>query len=127
MSSPNEIRYTDTHEWVRTEGDIVTLGITQHAVDELTDITYVEMHMAGESVSAGEPLGEIESVKATSDVYSPIAGEIIEVNEKLTDDPSLVNTDPYGEGWLVKVRVADQSGLGGLMDATSYDEKYPLS
>ena len=124
MSSPSTNRYTDSHEWLRADGDIVTMGITQYAVNELTDITYVE---PGSSINTGDSLGEVESVKATSDVFSPVAGEIIEVNEKLGDDPSLVNTDPYGEGWLLKIRVSDTSDLDSLMDADAYDEKYTLA
>lgn len=127
MSSPSDNRYTDSHEWFRTQGDIVTMGITQYAVDELTDITYVEMQEVGSTVDSGDALGEIESVKATSDVYSPISGEIIEVNGQLGDDPSLVNTDPYGEGWLLKIRVSDASALSALMDSDAYDAKYTLA
>ncbi len=127
MSSPSDNRYTDSHEWLRADGDIVTMGITQYAVNELTDITYVEMQEPGSSIDSGDSLGEVESVKATSDVFSPISGEIVEVNEKLGDDPSLVNTDPYGEGWLLKIRVSDSSALDSLMDAEIYDEKYALA
>lgn len=127
MSSPTNNRYTDSHEWIRLEDDVLTLGITAYAVNELTDITYVEMQEAGSSFDAGDSIGEVESVKATSDVYSPASGEIIEVNAKLSDDPSLLNTDPYGEGWLVKIRVSDGSGMDGLMDAEAYDSKYALA
>ncbi|MEM1423073.1 MAG: glycine cleavage system protein GcvH [Planctomycetota bacterium] len=126
MSSPTDLKYTDSHEWIRIEGDTVTLGITQHAVNELTDITYVEMKGAGEEIGAGDSVGEVESVKATSDIYSPIAGEVIGVNEGLDGDPSIVNNDPYGGGWLVKLRASDLGPADGLMDSSAYDEKYPL-
>jgi glycine cleavage system H protein len=125
MASPSDLKYTDSHEWLRVEGDIVTLGITTFAVNELTDITYVEMKGAGESIDAGDSVGEVESVKATSDIYSPVGGEIIEVNEALNDDPSLINNDAFGEGWLVKIKASDTSPADGLMDAGAYDDKYP--
>jgi glycine cleavage system H protein len=125
MSSPADAKYTQTHEWHRLSGDTVTLGITKFAVNELTDVTYVQMKPAGTKVSAGQPVGEVESVKATSDIYSAVGGEIVEVNKALSDDPSLVNTDPYGKGWLVKLKVSDAAALGGLMDAKAYDAKYP--
>ena len=123
-STPADCKYTDSHEWHKVNGDTVTIGITQFAVDELTDITYVELKSVGDSVDAGETIGEVESVKATSDIYSAIGGEIIEVNEALSDDPSLINNDPYTKGWLVKIKVADASALDDLMDKSAYDEKY---
>lgn len=124
MSSPTDRKYTDSHEWIKTEGSALTLGITQFAVDELTDVTYVQLKPAGTNIAPGESIGEVESVKATSDVYSPVAGEIIEINGALSDDPSLVNTDPFGKGWLVKLKPADTSALAGLMDGGAYDAKY---
>lgn len=126
MPSPSNCRFTESHEWFSVEGDVVTVGITQFAANELTDITYVEMQPAGTSLDAGQSVGEVESVKTTSDVYSAVAGEIIQVNEALEDDPSLINSDPFGEGWLVKIRSSDLSPLDGLMDQPSYDEKYPI-
>ena len=126
MSTPTDYKYTDSHEWSSVEGDVVTLGITQHAVNELTDITYVEMKGVGEIIGAGDSVGEVESVKATSDIYSPVAGEIIEVNEALDGDPSVVNNEPYQGGWLVKLKASDTGPADGLMDASAYDEKYPL-
>ncbi|GAB4543951.1 MAG: glycine cleavage system protein GcvH [Phycisphaerales bacterium] len=125
MSTPNDRKYTDSHEWISVDGDTVTLGITQHAVNELTDITYVEMKAPGESIDAGDSIGEVESVKATSDIYTPVAGEIVEVNEGLESDPSVINTDPYSGGWLVKIKASDLEPLDALMDAGTYDEKYP--
>ncbi|MEM1167359.1 MAG: glycine cleavage system protein GcvH [Planctomycetota bacterium] len=124
MSTPSDRRYADSHEWHKLEGDVVTLGITQFAVDELTDVTFVEMKPVGTALEAGGEVGEVESVKATSDIYAGVGGEIVEVNDKLSDDPSLLNTDPYGEGWLVKIKVADSGELDALMDQPAYDAKY---
>ncbi len=124
MPAPSDRRYTDTHEWHKLDGDTLTIGITQHAVDELTDITYVELKGAGTALGAGDSIGEVESVKATSDVYSAVAGEIVEVNGALSDDPSLINQDPYDRGWLVRLRVTEPGSLGELMDAGVYNEKY---
>ncbi len=125
MSSPTDRKYSDSHEWHKVEGDTLTLGVTKFAVNELTDVTFVQMKPAGTAVSPGKSIGEIESVKATSDVYCAAAGTIKEVNTTLGDDPSLVNSDPFGKGWLVKIRVSDPAGLSGLMDAKAYDGKYP--
>jgi glycine cleavage system H protein len=122
MSSPADRKYTDSHEWAKAEGAVVTLGVTQHAVDALTDVTYVEMKPAGTKVQAGGVIGEIESVKATSDIYSPVAGEIVEVNKALSDDPSTVNSDPYGKGWLVKIKATDTAPLNALKDSAAYDK-----
>ena len=127
MPSPAECRYSETHEWLDLDGDIVTLGITQYAADELTDVTYVEMKPRHSTVLPGETVGEVESVKATSDVYSAVGGEIIEVNQAAVDQPSLLNSDPFGEGWLVKIRTADPSPLDGLMDQETYDKRFPVS
>ena len=126
MSSPSDCRFTESHEWFRVEGDVVTLGITLYAANELTDITYVEMKPAGEQIDAGSVVGEVESVKTTSDVYSVVGGEIIEVNEALGDDPSVLNTDPYEAGWLVKIRTSDTSPINGLMDQPTYDQQHPV-
>ena len=125
MASPTDCLYTDSHEWFRKDGDIVTVGITQFATNELTDITYVEMKPAGTTISTGDALGEVESVKTTSDVYSAFNGEVIEVNEAAASDPSLLNQDPYGAGWLVKLKF-DGDGNSDLLDPTAYDSKYPL-
>lgn len=104
---------------------MIVLGLTPFAVAELTDITFVEMQGAGTQITPGDSLGEVESVKATSDVYSAVPGEITEVNEALADNPSLLNSDPYGEGWLVKIKASETGALEGLMDSGAYDEKYP--
>ncbi len=122
MSSPADRRHSESHEWFLVEGDLVTIGITTHATDALTDITYVEMKAAGTTLAAGDSAGEVESVKTTSDVYTAVAGEVAEANAAVVDDPSLVNSDPFGEGWLVRIKTADTSPLEGLMDAAAYDQ-----
>ena len=121
MGAPSDRVYAETHEWLMLDGDILTVGLTQFAADSITDVTFVEMKDAGTDVGAGDSLGEVESVKTTSDIYCPVPGEITEINEALGDDPSLVNSDPYGAGWLVKVKVSDASALDGLMNAEAYD------
>ena len=123
MATPTDRVYAETHEWHKVEGDVVTLGLTQFAVDQLTDVTYVEMQPAGFTFEAGDPIGEVESVKTTSDVYPAVAGEIVEINPAVVADPSLLNSDPYGEGWLVKIKVSDASGLEGCVDSAAYDAK----
>ncbi len=125
MTTPPECQFSESHEWYRIEGDIVTVGITQFAANELTDITYVEMQDDGTTVNIGESLGEVESVKTTSDINSAFVGEIIESNPAVVDDPSILNSDPYGNGWLVRVRV-QETGVEGLMDQETYDSKYPV-
>lgn len=121
MASPSDRHYSTTHEWHKVDGDIVTLGITQHAVDALTDVTYVQMKPAGTKIAAGTVIGEVESVKTTSDIYSAIAGEVTEVNAALADNPGLLNSDPYGKGWLCKIRMSDKAGLSTLLDSAKYD------
>lgn len=121
MSSPADRKYSDSHEWFKASGDVVTVGVTQHAVDQLTDITYAEMKPKGTSVAPGGTIGEIESVKATSDIYSAVGGEIIEVNPALAEDPGVLNSDPYEKGWLVKIRAKDLSALNALHDSKAYD------
>lgn len=121
MASPTDLRYSQTHEWFRVQGDVVTMGITQFAADQLTDVTYAAMKPAGTQVAAGGSIGEVESVKTTSDVYAAVAGEIIEANSAISADPSLVNSDPYGAGWMVRLRCKDASPLAKLMDAKAYD------
>jgi glycine cleavage system H protein len=126
MATPAECRFTESHEWIDLDGDIVTLGLTQYAADELTDVTYVEMRAVKTTILPGDSVGEVESVKTTSDVYCPVGGEIIEVNQAAIDEPSLLNTDPFGAAWLVKVRTADPSPLDGLMDHETYANRFPL-
>ena len=126
MASPSNCKFTESHEWFRVEGETVVVGITQFAANELTDVTYVQMKPSGTAIESGASLGEVESVKTTSDIYSVLAGSIVEVNTEVVKDPSLVNSDPFGKGWLVKMRAADVGKLGGLMDASTYDAKHPV-
>ncbi|MCA9271655.1 MAG: glycine cleavage system protein GcvH [Phycisphaerales bacterium] len=125
MSVPTDRRYAETHEWHKPEGDLIVIGLTQFAVDQLTDITFVEMKEAGTDFGAGDEIGEVESVKTSSGIYAGVAGEIVEVNDSLGDDPSLLNSDPFGEGWLVKVRPSASADLAALMDAQTYEAKNP--
>jgi glycine cleavage system H protein len=120
MTYPADLKYTKEHEWVRIEGDIATVGISDHAQSELGDIVYVEVETLGETVEANEVFGTVEAVKTTSDLYMPITGEVLEFNDQLTDEPELVNTDPYGDGWIVKIRIHNVAELDGLMDAAAY-------
>ncbi len=122
MSAPANRKYTKTHEWISLEGDIATFGLTDHAQSELGDITYLELPEVGDALKAGDSFGVVESVKAASDVYSPIDGEIIEVNGAAVDGPELINNSPYDDAWLVKVKVSDPSQLDGLMDTDAYNE-----
>ena len=118
MSVPGELQYTKTHEWVRMEGDTATIGITEHAQDELGDVVFVELPEEGRTLDAGEAFGAVESVKAVSDLYAPLAGEVVEVNETLGDSPEKINEDPYGDGWVLKLRV---SGEAELLSAEAYE------
>jgi glycine cleavage system H protein len=119
VSVPEELQYTRSHEWVRTEGDTATIGITDHAQEELGDIVYVELPEEGATFEAGDSFGTVESVKAVSDLYAPVGGEVTEVNEALNDNPEKINEDPYGDGWIVKLRV---SGEGDLLSAADYEK-----
>ena len=121
MSIPSDLYYTADHEWVRMEGEIATIGVTHYAQGELGDIVFVEVETEGETLEAEEVFGTIEAVKTVSDLILPITGEIIEMNEGLDDDPSLINNDPFGAGWIIKVRVSNPSDVEGLMDATAYE------
>ncbi len=121
MNTPSDRVYAESHEWHKVDGEVVTIGLTSFAVDQLTDVTFVEMQPVGTIIDAGESVGEVESVKTTSDIYSAVGGEIIEVNDALTENPEMVNADPYGDGWLVKIQIEDQGTLGDCMDATAYD------
>jgi glycine cleavage system H protein len=124
MAAPSDRVYSESHEWHKLDGDVLTLGLSKFAVDQLTDVTYAEMKPVGTKFKAGDSVGEVESVKATSDVYCAVPGEIVEVNKAVKDDPSLLNTDAYGNGWLVKIKVADKTGLAKLMDAKAYEAQY---
>ncbi len=119
---PDDLRYSKEHEWVRTEGDVATIGITQFAQDQLGDVVFVELPEKGASVRQHASLGVVESVKAASDVYAPVSGEVVERNVKVIESPELVNSSPYGDGWLVKVRMSDKAEAGALLDAAAYAE-----
>ena len=121
MTIPDDRKYTPTHEWAKIEGNIVTMGITQYAADELTDITYAELPEVGSTVTAGQPCGEIESVKATSELLCAVSGRVVETNELLREHPEYVNQDAYGKGWMIRVEAADIGPLDGLMDAAAYE------
>lgn len=118
---PAELKYADSDEWFAVAGDVVTIGITDYAQDQLNDIVYVEFKDPGDAVEASGSFGEVESVKAASELYSAVAGEIIEVNSALEDEPEVVNADPYGAGWMVKIRASSLAELEGLMDSAAYD------
>jgi glycine cleavage system H protein len=122
MPSPSDRRYTKEHEWVRVEDNMGTVGITDYAQDQLGDVVYVDLPSSGAQVKQLEKLGEIESVKAVSDLYSPVSGEVVEVNQGVNDRPELVNRSPYDEGWLVRLRLADPAELDNLLTAKQYDE-----
>lgn len=124
MPSPANCRFSESHEWFRVEGTHVVMGITKFAADELTDITYVEMKPVGTKVAVGGAVGEVESVKTTSDIYTAVAGTIVAVNADAVTDPALVNTDSFGKGWLVKLECPDTAPLAKLMDAATYDAKH---
>jgi len=122
MEFPEELQYTEEHEWILLEDDIATIGITDFAQDSLGDVVFVELPEVGSKVVAGKPFGVVESVKAVSDIYSPVTGEVVEVNEELPDTPEVVNSSPYDDAWMIKVRLADTSELDELMDAEAYQE-----
>lgn len=122
MNIPDNLRYTKDHEWIRIEGETVTVGITDHAQGELGDIVYVEFPEIGDEVSKDEPFGTIEAVKTVADLFAPISGEIIEVNSAIDDTPEAVNLDSYGKGWLVKILLSDSSEVGNLLTADDYKE-----
>ena len=122
MNVPADLLYTKNDEWVRVDGDTAHVGITDYAQDQLSDVVYVEVTLSeGESGGAGETFGAVESVKAASDVYLPIGGEILAINDMLEDTPELVNTDPYGDAWMIKIQIADAGELENLMDAEAYN------
>ena len=122
MGVPAELRYTQEHEWVKIDGDSVEVGITDFATQALGDVVYVSLPDVGATVTAGEPCGEVESTKSVSDLYSPVGGEVYEVNEELQDDPGLINADPYGVGWMFRVRAAGGAQTeAGLLSPTEYE------
>ncbi|MFQ5850288.1 MAG: glycine cleavage system protein GcvH [Candidatus Binatia bacterium] len=122
MDFPDGLKYSKEHEWVLVEDDVATVGITQYAQNELGDIVYVEFPEVGEKISKDDPFGSVESVKAVSDIYAPISGTVIEVNDALPDSPEIINEDPYGDGWMIKVQMTDMDELRDLMSPEEYAE-----
>jgi glycine cleavage system H protein len=123
MKIPDDLKFTENDEWIRLEGEIGTVGVTDYAQDQLSDVVYVEITVAvGDAISKGEMFGLIESVKAAADVYMPVAGELTEINESLVDTPELVNSDPYGAAWIVKLKISNPDELDGLYDPSAYEE-----
>lgn len=121
--NPKNLRYAKSHEWALLEGNVCTVGLTKFAVDQLTDVIYIDLPDKGDPALKGDSFGEIESVKAVSDIYSPVEGEIIEVNDKLTNDPTLVSKDPYGKGWLIKIKCEGKPSLDHLLSLEEYEKQ----
>jgi glycine cleavage system H protein len=122
MEAPPGLRYSKEHEWVAAEEAVATIGITDHAQEQLGEIVYIELPSIGEKVSKDDPFGVVESVKAVSDIYAPVSGTVLEVNEDLAESPEVVNEDPYGDGWLIKVRISDPADFDDLMDNDEYEQ-----
>jgi glycine cleavage system H protein len=122
MSVPDQLRYTPEHEWIAIEGDTATIGITDYATQALGDVVYVSLPAVGAAVTAGDPCGEVESTKSVSDLYSPVDGEVTEVNEELNDDPGLINAEPFGVGWMFRVKIAGSGEPAGLLSPADYEE-----
>ncbi|MGF1582315.1 MAG: glycine cleavage system protein GcvH [Gemmataceae bacterium] len=120
---PKSLRYSKSHEWAHLESDVCTVGITQFAVEQLTDVVYIDLPDVGDNVFNGDSFGEIESVKAVSELYSPVDGEVMEIHEQLTKDPSAVTNDPYGEGWMIKIKIEEGQNLDHLMSAEEYEKQ----
>ncbi|XHR28539.1 MAG: glycine cleavage system protein GcvH [Chthoniobacteraceae bacterium] len=120
MNVPDDLKYTETHEWIRIEGDTARIGVTDHAQEELTDVVFVELPTVGDKVAAGASIAVVESVKSAGDIYAPVSGTIVAVNEALADSPALVNTDPYGEGWLFALKLDAPEEVAKLQDAAAY-------
>ena len=120
MKLPDNLRYTQDHEWILVDGDVATVGVTDFAQGELGDIVFVEIETEGESLEKGEIFGTVEAVKTVSDLFMPVSGEVIEVNEELSDDPELVNKDPYGKGWMIRIKITNESELDELLTAEAY-------
>ncbi len=121
METPTDLKYSKEHEWVKVDGDIAVVGVTDFAQQQLTDIVFVELPEKGKKVEQNKQLAVIESVKSVSDVFSPVSGEVVEVNEKLKDNPETINKEPYGEGWIARVKLEDKGQLDGLMSAEDYE------
>jgi glycine cleavage system H protein len=122
VSAPTDLRYTRDHEWVRVDGDEATVGITQYAADQLGDIVFVELPDTGRALEEAKPFGVVESVKAVSDLFAPLTGSVTSTNEALASSPELVNSDPYGDGWMIKITVQDASEIDDLLDGSAYDD-----
>jgi len=122
MDFPKELKYTEEHEWVLIEDDIATIGVTDFAQEQLGDIVFVELPEVGDSLEEGDSFGVVESVKAVSDVYAPVSGEVVEINEGLPDEPESLNSSPYDAGWMIKVKLTDPAAVKGLMDVVAYQE-----
>jgi glycine cleavage system H protein len=120
MNVPEDLRYTESHEWVRVADGVATVGITDHAQEELSELVYVELPEAGKAVSKGDPAAVVESVKAASDIYAPVGGEVVAGNELLDGEPAKLNGDPYGDGWIFQMKIGDESELDSLLDAAAY-------
>ena len=119
---PSDLKYTKDHEWMQVKGDVVTVGITDHAQEALGEIVYLELPAVGRELKKGETLGVVESIKAVSDIYSPVTGKVVEVHSSLTQEPALLNTAPHSEGWLLRIEVTDKNTLDGLMDSKAYGD-----
>ncbi len=122
MSTPEDLKYTKEHEWVRLEGDTAVVGITDHAQDSLGDVVYVELPEEGSDVTKDEAFGVVESVKAVSDLYAPLSGNVVEVNEAVVDAPEVINEDPYGEGWMIKIESPSEEDIAALLSADEYEQ-----
>lgn len=122
MDFPEELKYTEEHEWVLVEEDVATIGITDFAQEQLGDVVFVELPEVGDELEMGKTFGVVESVKAVSDIYAPVTGEVVEVNEELPDEPEILNSSPYDDGWMIKIKLTDPGELDELMDASSYQE-----
>ena len=122
MGYPDDVRYTREHEWARSEGGLVTVGITSYATDQLGDVVFVELPEVGKKLETGKPFGVVEAVKTVSDLYAPIAGEVAEVNGSLTDNPAVVNAEPFGEGWMIRIRPSDPAEVKKLLSADDYEK-----
>ncbi len=122
MSIPEELKYSEDHEWIRKEGDVLVVGITDYAQGELGDVVYLDFPAVGDTFNQKDPFGSIEAVKAAADLYMPLTGKIVEVNDALPDTPETINKDPYGEGWMIKIKIESTEEYDSLMDATAYQE-----
>jgi glycine cleavage system H protein len=121
-NTPEDLSYTKDHEWVRVKADVATVGITDHAQQQLGDVVYVELPKAGDKFAASEPFGSVESVKAVSEIYMPLSGSVVEVNETLNDSPEQVNEDPYGDGWMIRIKIENPSQVDGLLSSIEYED-----